>query len=69
MNGVNDEWHAGTPRRQAQIAARHPALEIRPLRGNLDTRIAKLDRGDYAAIVLAAAIWRMAPELHEERIL
>jgi hydroxymethylbilane synthase len=42
-------------RRQAQIAARYPALEIRPLRGNLDTRIAKLDRGDYSAIVLAAA--------------
>jgi hydroxymethylbilane synthase len=42
-------------RRQAQIAARHPQLEIRPLRGNLDTRIAKLDRGEYAAIVLAAA--------------
>lgn len=42
-------------RRQAQIAARHPALDIRPLRGNVDTRIAKLDRGDYAAIVLAAA--------------
>jgi hydroxymethylbilane synthase len=42
-------------RRQAQIAARYPALEIRPLRGNVDTRIAKLDRGDYAAIVLAAA--------------
>ncbi|MEK6243810.1 MAG: hydroxymethylbilane synthase [Pseudomonadota bacterium] len=42
-------------RRQAQIAARHPALEIRPLRGNVDTRIAKLDRGDYAAIVLAVA--------------
>jgi hydroxymethylbilane synthase len=42
-------------RRQAQIAARHPALEIRPLRGNVDTRLAKLDRGDYAAIVLAAA--------------
>lgn len=42
-------------RRQAQIAARHPALEIRPLRGNLDTRLAKLDRGEYAAIVLAAA--------------
>lgn len=42
-------------RRQAQIAARYPALDIRPLRGNLDTRIAKLDRGDYAAIVLAAA--------------
>ena len=42
-------------RRQAQVAARHPALTIRPLRGNVDTRIAKLDRGDYAAIVLAAA--------------
>lgn len=42
-------------RRQAQIAARHRALEIRPLRGNVDTRIAKLERGDYAAIVLAAA--------------
>jgi len=42
-------------RRQAQIAARYPRLEIRPLRGNLDTRLAKLDRGEYAAIVLAAA--------------
>ena len=42
-------------RRQAQIAERYPGLEIRPLRGNLDTRLAKLDRGDYAAIVLAAA--------------
>jgi hydroxymethylbilane synthase len=42
-------------RRQAQIAERHPGLEVRPLRGNVDTRLAKLDRGDYAAIVLAAA--------------
>jgi len=42
-------------RRQAQILARYPLLEVRPLRGNLDTRLAKLDRGDYAAIVLAAA--------------
>lgn len=42
-------------RRQAQIAARYPALEIRPLRGNVDTRVAKLDRGEYTAIVLAAA--------------
>ena len=42
-------------RRQAQIAARYPGLEIRPLRGNVDTRLAKLDRGDYAAIVLAVA--------------
>jgi len=42
-------------RRQAQVAERFPGLAIRPLRGNLDTRLAKLDRGDYAAIVLAAA--------------
>ena len=42
-------------RRQAQILERHPALEIRPLRGNVDTRLAKLERGDYAAIVLAYA--------------
>jgi hydroxymethylbilane synthase len=42
-------------RRQAQVAARHPKLDIRPLRGNVETRIAKLERGDYAAIVLAAA--------------
>ncbi len=42
-------------RRQAQVAARYPALEIRPLRGNVDTRLAKLDRGEYGAIVLAAA--------------
>jgi hydroxymethylbilane synthase len=42
-------------RRQAQILERFPALEVRALRGNLDTRLAKLDRGEYAAIVLAAA--------------
>ena len=42
-------------RRQSLIAARHPHLVIKPLRGNLDTRLGKLDRGDYAAIILAAA--------------
>jgi hydroxymethylbilane synthase len=42
-------------RRSAQIAERHPRLEIRLLRGNVDTRLAKLDRGEYDAIVLAAA--------------
>jgi hydroxymethylbilane synthase len=34
---------------------RYPHLVIRPLRGNLDTRLGKLDRGEYAAIILAAA--------------
>lgn len=42
-------------RREAQIRARYPALRVEPLRGNVGTRLAKLDRGDYAAIVLAAA--------------
>jgi hydroxymethylbilane synthase len=42
-------------RRQALVAARYPQLVIKPLRGNLDTRLAKLDRGEYAAIILAAA--------------
>jgi len=42
-------------RRQALIAARYPQLVVKPLRGNLDTRLGKLDRGDYAAIILAAA--------------
>jgi len=42
-------------RRQSLIAARYPQLVIKPLRGNLDTRMAKLDRGEYAAIILAAA--------------
>src|SRR6476469_9797277 len=42
-------------RRKALIAARYPALVLKPLRGNLDTRMGKLDRGEYAAIILAAA--------------
>jgi len=42
-------------RREAQLRERHPKFEIRPLRGNLDTRLAKLDRGDFDAIVLASA--------------
>jgi hydroxymethylbilane synthase len=42
-------------RREAQLRSRFPALEVRPLRGNVETRLAKLDRGDYAAIVLAVA--------------
>ena len=42
-------------RREAQLRERFPALEVRPLRGNLDTRLAKLDRGEYDAIVLACA--------------
>ncbi|KPN19482.1 porphobilinogen deaminase [Xanthomonas sp. Mitacek01] len=42
-------------RRQAQLRARRPDLELRDLRGNVNTRLAKLDAGDYDAIVLACA--------------
>ena len=42
-------------RREAQLRARFPRLVIRPLRGNVQTRLAKLDNGDYDAIILAAA--------------
>ena len=42
-------------RRQAMIKTRYPHLTVLPLRGNLDTRLGKLDRGEYAAIILAAA--------------
>ena len=42
-------------RREAQLRSRFPGLEFRPLRGNVETRLAKLDRGEYAAIVLAVA--------------
>jgi hydroxymethylbilane synthase len=42
-------------RRVAQLLAWRPDLRLKPLRGNLDTRCAKLDEGAYDAIVLAAA--------------
>ena len=42
-------------RREAQIRRLYPHLVVRALRGNLDTRLRKLDAGEYAAIVLAAA--------------
>ncbi|MFM2059048.1 MAG: hypothetical protein RLY71_3433 [Pseudomonadota bacterium] len=42
-------------RRVVQLKALRPDLDIQPLRGNLDTRLRKLDEGQYDAIVLAAA--------------
>ncbi|MBS7805975.1 hydroxymethylbilane synthase [Variovorax sp. PCZ-1] len=42
-------------RRTVLLQALRPDLKIEPLRGNLDTRLRKLDEGQYAAIVLAAA--------------
>lgn len=42
-------------RREVQLRRRFPALEIASVRGNVDTRLAKLDRGEYDALLLAAA--------------
>jgi len=42
-------------RRQAQLKAVRPDLKIYPLRGNVDTRLRKLEAGEYDAVILAAA--------------
>lgn len=45
----------GSVRRQAQILALRPDLDVRDIRGNVDTRLRKLDQGNYDALVLACA--------------
>ncbi|HET9835460.1 MAG TPA: hydroxymethylbilane synthase [Rhodanobacteraceae bacterium] len=57
LDDLPREARVGTSslRRAAQVRARRPDLEIADLRGNVGTRLAKLDNGAYAAIVLAAA--------------
>jgi hydroxymethylbilane synthase len=42
-------------RRQAQLKALRPDLDVHPLRGNVDTRLRKLEAGEYDAVILAAA--------------
>lgn len=42
-------------RRESQIRARFPHLTVKPLRGNVQTRLGKLDAGEFDAIILAAA--------------
>jgi hydroxymethylbilane synthase len=42
-------------RRESQIRARYPHLDVQPLRGNVNTRLRKLDEGQYDAIILACA--------------
>lgn len=57
LNELPDRAVIGTSslRRQAQLRAARPDLVIEPVRGNVDTRLRKLDEGQYDAIVLAAA--------------
>lgn len=52
-------------RRQVQLLALRPDLRPRPVRGNVETRIAKVQRGEYQAVVLAAAgVMRLGLERH-----
>ncbi|HST36701.1 MAG TPA: hydroxymethylbilane synthase [Allosphingosinicella sp.] len=44
-----------SPRRAAQLLARRPDLEVAPIRGNVQTRLAKIERGEFDATLLAAA--------------
>ena len=56
-----ENWDRNRPvgcaslRRRGQLEALFPGLRVEPVRGNVLTRLAKLDRGDYGALVLAAA--------------
>ncbi|KAA9086579.1 hydroxymethylbilane synthase [Microbacterium radiodurans] len=45
----------GSPRRVAQLLSRRPDLQVRDIRGNIDTRLRKMRGGEYDAIVLAEA--------------
>ena len=55
------EWNvrqpigSASPRRRVQLRELFPELEVRPVRGNVQTRLRKLDGGEYGALVLAAA--------------
>src|SRR4051812_33397166 len=57
LQGLPDTAAVGTSslRRAAQILERHPRFEAKLLRGNVETRLAKLDRGEYDAVILAVA--------------
>jgi hydroxymethylbilane synthase len=57
IDNLPDGARVGTSslRRQAQLKAIRPDLDVHPLRGNVDTRLRKLEQGEYSAIILAAA--------------
>lgn len=57
INELPQNARVGTSslRREAQLKALRPDLQVHPLRGNVDTRLRKLESGEYAAIILALA--------------
>ena len=71
IEGLREGAVVGTSsmRRGAQLLRARPDLKIESLRGNLQTRLAKLDRGDFDAIVLAeAGLERMGLEMEYARL-
>jgi len=72
INQLNDHCVIGTgsPRRMVQIAELKPTATFVDLRGNIDTRLRKLDEGQYDAIVLAAAgLNRLGKQIDEKAFL
>ncbi len=67
LPGVPEGARVGTAslRRRSQLLAIRPDLEVQPVRGNVDTRIRKLEAGDYDGIVLAAAGMRRLGRVDE----
>ncbi|HEX4743257.1 MAG TPA: hydroxymethylbilane synthase [Candidatus Limnocylindria bacterium] len=60
----------GSVRREAFLRAARPDLVMRPVRGNVDTRLAKVERGEYDAVVLAlAGLVRLGVQVAEQEIL
>lgn len=56
LSAVDGPWRIGTGsrRRQAQLLARHDALQVQDIRGNVDTRLRKMRQGEVEGVVLAA---------------
>ena len=62
----NAKVGSSSPRRQAQLLAMRPDLRIESIRGNVQTRLSKLDNGEFNAIVLAqAGLSRLAIERYD----
>jgi hydroxymethylbilane synthase len=58
-----------SPRRTAQLLELRPDLDVQPIRGNVDTRIAKVESGDYDATVLAlAGLRRLGAEARADHV-
>ena len=72
IEALPQQGNVGTSslRRQAQLMAIRPDLKIHALRGNVDTRLRKLESGDYDAIILAAAgLNRLGKTQHARQVI